>query len=160
MSSAFFQNLPGAPQAPALREYLYHHHSGGFSLRTAVSSPSSTAPSSLVSGKLWHSRQPGICPICQRVFSNKFNLKTAHHQHPHHGGRGGVWTPVTRCARTSGTSGGTRSPTMGPLYGVSRRRRPLLLVPSGPIIFTASPRNNEPKLVPIFGNTLNRIMYA
>ncbi|KAA0202051.1 hypothetical protein HAZT_HAZT003583 [Hyalella azteca] len=30
---------------------------------------------SLVSGKLWHSRQPGICPICQRVFSNKFNLK-------------------------------------------------------------------------------------
>ena len=26
-------------------------------------------------GKLWHSRQPGICPICRRMFSNKFNLK-------------------------------------------------------------------------------------
>ncbi|XP_045585273.1 protein abrupt isoform X4 [Procambarus clarkii] len=25
--------------------------------------------------KLWNSRQPGICPICNRVFSNKFNLK-------------------------------------------------------------------------------------
>ncbi|KAK7026017.1 hypothetical protein SK128_009267 [Halocaridina rubra] len=25
--------------------------------------------------RLWNSRQPGICPICNRIFSNKFNLK-------------------------------------------------------------------------------------
>jgi len=59
---------------------LQHHHHGGITSshhggNGGLLSRSASSTSAMVSGKLWNSRQPGICPICQRVFSNKFNLK-------------------------------------------------------------------------------------
>ena len=35
-------------------------------------------------GPSWKSRQPRMCQYCQRMFSNKFNLKQVHYSHPVH----------------------------------------------------------------------------
>ena len=98
---------------------------------------SSTTPEQMAAllGPSWKSRQPRMCQYCQRMFSNKFNLKQVRRiyisivqvslhlkSHPSSSSISSTCTPwVARCtarsvrrgSRTSGTSAVTTSPTTG-----------------------------------------------